>query len=372
MKAIVIDHYAHPSKQPVTNQASEPKPAADEVLVEVHSACAIVHPSTSERSLIHMSLHSALNFFDILQAQGKYQNQPPFPFVLGAEFAGTIATSSPIPKGCPFKRGDRVFGSGQGAYAERVAAKWQNLHPIPNGFSFEQAAGLFVTWPTRCVIIGDSSQHFSSRLSYEALVGRAQLQPGEWCLVHAAAGGVGLAAVQIAKALGAKVIATAGTQDKLKVCKTFGGADEVLDYTKSGWQKEVLKLTNGKGVDVIYDPVGLIKDSLKCIAWKGRALVVGFAAGEIEKLPLNLVLLKNISIVGVHWGAYMKNDIGHVPSVWKALFQLFESGKVKPVVFSEVYQGLEQVSVGLEALEQRKTWGKAIVQIKPGPKIAKL
>ncbi|ELU42457.1 alcohol dehydrogenase [Rhizoctonia solani AG-1 IA] len=214
MKAIVIDHYAHPSKQPVTNQASEPKPAADEVLVEVHSACAIVHPSTSERSLIHMRLHS-------------------------------------------------------GAYAERVAAKWQNLHPIPNGFSFEQAAGLFVTWPT----------------SYEALVGRAQLQPGEW--LHAAAGGVGLAAVQIAKALGAKVIATAGTQDKLKVCKTFGGADEVLDYTKSGWQKEVLKLTNGKGVDVIYDPVGLIKDSLKCIAWKGRALVVGFAAGEIEKCRKN-------------------------------------------------------------------------------------
>ncbi|KAF8757314.1 NAD-P-binding protein [Rhizoctonia solani] len=351
MKAIVIDHYAHPSKQPVTNQASEPKPAADEVLVEVHSACAIVHPSTSERSLIHMRLHSALNFFDILQAQGKYQNQPPFPFVLGAEFAGTIAASSPIPKGCPFKRGDRVFGSGQGAYAERVAAKWQNLHPIPNGFSFEQAAGLFVTWPTRCVIIGDSSQHFSSRLSYEALVGRAQLQPGEWCLVHAAAGGVGLAAVQIAKALGAKVIATAGTQDKLKVCKTFGGADEVLDYTKSGWQKEVLKLTNGKGVDVIYDPVGLIKDSLKCIAWKVPARVGRWLRGRRNR---------------------EKNDVGHVPSVWKALFELFESGKVKPVVFSEVYQGLEQVSVGLEALEQRKTWGKAIVQIKPGPKIAKL
>ncbi|KDN46199.1 hypothetical protein RSAG8_04426, partial [Rhizoctonia solani AG-8 WAC10335] len=270
MKAIVIDHYAHPSKQPVSNQASEPKPAADEVLVEVHTA--------------------ALNFFDILQAQGKYQNQPPFPFVLGAEFAGTISASSPIPKGCPFKPGDRVFGSAQGTYAERIAAKWHSLHPIPNGFSFEQAAGLFVTWPT----------------SYEALVGRAQLQPGEWCL------------------------------------------------------------------DVIYDPVGLIKDSLKCIAWKGRALVVGFAAGEIEKLPLNLVLLKNISIVGIHWGAYMKNDVAHVPSVWKALFELFESGRVKPVVFSEVYQGLEQVSAGLEALEQRKTWGKAIVQIKPGPKIAKL
>ncbi|CAE7099868.1 unnamed protein product [Rhizoctonia solani] len=356
MRAIVIDHYAHPSKQPVSNQASEPKPAADEVLIDVHTAYGISQMNTNLRATKTYWLYSALNFFDILQAQGKYQNQPPFPFVLGAELAGTISPSSPIPKGCPFKPGDRVFGSAQGAYAERVAAKWHSLHPIPSGFSFEQAAGLFVTWPT----------------SYEALVGRAQLQPGEWCLVHAAAGGVGLAAVQIAKALGAKVIATAGTQDKLSVCKVFGGADEVLDYTKPGWQKEVLKLTNGKGVDVIYDPVGLIKDSLKCIAWKGRALVVGFAAGEIEKLPLNLVLLKNISIVGIHWGAYMKNDVDHVPSVWKALFELFESGKVKPIVFSEVYQGLEQVSAGLEALEQRKTWGKAIVQIKPGPKIAKL
>ncbi|KAF8608812.1 NAD(P)-binding protein [Ceratobasidium sp. AG-I] len=339
MKAIVISEYAHPSKQPITNQAPEPKPAADEVVVEVYTA--------------------ALNFFDILQAQGKYQSsshQPPFPFILGAEFAGTIASSSPIPAGCPFKPGDKVFGSAQGAYAERVAAKWKSLHPIPAGFTFDEAAGLFVTWPT----------------SYEALVGRAQLQPGEWCLVHAGAGGVGLAAVQIAKALGAKVIATAGTEEKLQVCKSAGGADAVLDYTKSGWQKEVLKLTNGKGVDVIYDPVGMIKDSLKCIAWKGRALVVGFAAGQIEKLPMNLVLLKNISIVGVHWGAYMKNDIAHVPSVWNALFELFESGRVKPVVFSQVYQGLEQVSDGLHALEQRETWGKAVVQVKPEPTLAKL
>ncbi|KAG8747168.1 Cytosolic Fe-S cluster assembly factor nar1 [Ceratobasidium sp. 414] len=340
MKAIVINGYAHPAKQPVTHNAPEPAPAADEVVVEVYAA--------------------ALNFFDILQSQGKYQNQPPFPFVLGAEFAGVIANSSPIPKGCPFKPGDRVFGSAQGTYAERVAAKWDSLHPIPAGFSFEQAAGLFVTWPT----------------SYEALVGRAQLQP-----VHAAAGGVGLAAVQIAKALGAKVIATAGTEEKLQVCKSLGGADEVLDYTKPGWQKQVLKLTNGKGADVIYDPVGLIKDSLKCIAWKGRALVVGFAAGQIEKLPMNLVLLKNISIVGVHWGAYMKNDIGHVPSVWKALF---DSGLV-PTVYPQIirerasqtrrvlrgvpsfdmeYRGLDNVSKGLGDLEQRKTWGKAVVRVR--------
>jgi NADPH:quinone reductase len=131
-----------------------------------------------------------------------------------------------------------------------------------------QRAGLFVTWPT----------------SYEALVGRAELKPGEWVLVTAAAGGVGIAAVQLAKALGARVIAAAGSSSKLNVAKTHGGADAVVDYTRAGWQKEVLKITGGRGVDVVYDPVGMIRDSLKCIAWKGRALVVGFAGGDIEKV----------------------------------------------------------------------------------------
>lgn len=178
----------------------------------------------------------------------------------------------------------------------------------------------------------------------------------------AAAGGVGIAAVQIAKALGAKVIAAAGSEAKLDVAKRIGGADYGVDYSKPAWYKEVLEITGGKGVDVIYDPVGLINDSLKCIAWKGRALVVGFAAGTIEKVPMNLVLLKNVSLVGVHWGAYTIKESGRIPVVWKELLDLFASNRVKPVTFTKVY-ALDEVTNGLAALERRETWGKAVVRV---------
>ncbi|EIN11815.1 NAD(P)-binding protein [Punctularia strigosozonata HHB-11173 SS5] len=328
MRAFIIDHYEHPSKLQINANAPEPKPGPSEVVVDVYSA--------------------GLNFFDILQAQGKYQHQPPFPFVLGHEFAGRIAKDSPIPKGCPFRPGDRVFGAAQGCYAEKVTVPVPNLVPLPDNMSYDQGAGLFVTWPT----------------SYEALVGRAELKPGEWVLVTASAGGVGIAACQLAKALGAKVIAAAGSPAKLEVSRRHGGADYTVDYTKKDWQKEVLKITGGKGVDVIYDPVGMIKDCLKCIAWKGRALVIGFAAGKIEQLPLNLVLLKNISIVGLHWGAYSRNETSRPPVVWKELLDLFQSGKCSPVVYDKVYP-LEDLVSGLNDLEQRRTWGKAIARVRP-------
>ncbi|KAI0344862.1 NAD(P)-binding protein [Trametopsis cervina] len=327
MRAFVVTEYAHPTKIPVKQDAPEPTPSKHQVVVEVYSA--------------------GMNFFDILQAQGKYQHQPPFPFILGTELAGKIAANSPIPNGCPFKAGDRVFGAGQGAYAERMAVDWQALQYLPSNMTFDQGAGLQVTWPT----------------SYEALVGRAELKPGEWVLVTASAGGVGIAACQLAKALGAKVIAAASTQEKLDVSVKLGGADFAVNYTQKDWQKQVMKITGGKGVDVIYDPVGMIRDCLKCIAWKGRALVVGFAGGEIEKLPLNLVLLKNVSVVGIHWGAYLTKEPEHVPSVWKALLDWFASGRLKPVVYDEVWS-LEDTAEGLSALEKRKTWGKAVVRIK--------
>ncbi|KAF8503081.1 alcohol dehydrogenase [Gautieria morchelliformis] len=327
MKAWQVTKHAHPSKLQITLDAPEPTPGPKDVVVQVYSA--------------------GLNFFDILQAQGKYQNQPPFPFTLGAELAGRIAPTSPIPAGCPFKPGDRVFGSTQGAYAERAAVDYTRLLPVPRGMSFAQAAGLYVTYPT----------------SYEALVGRAQVRRGEWVLVHAAAGGVGLAAVQIAKALGARVIATAGGKAKLDVARRLGGADEVVDYKQKGWQSEVMRITRAKGVDVIYDPVGLIRDSLKCIAWKGRAVVVGFVGGEIEKLPLNLVLLKNISIVGIHWGAYTKFEPSEIPNVWKGLFDMLESKKVVPIVYERAFR-LEDLPAGLDALEKRQTYGKAVVCVR--------
>jgi len=334
MRALLVRRHAHPSEIPLSVDVPVPIPKPDQVVVDIYSA--------------------GLNFFDILQAQGKYQVKPPRPFVLGSEFAGRIAQDSPIPEGCPFKPGDKVFGASQGAYADKLAAKWAELLPLPPGLSFDEGAGIYLTWPT----------------SYEGLVGRAGLKTGEWVLVTASAGGVGIAAVQIAKALGARVIAAAGSSTKLDIAKRYGGADYVVNYTKPQWQKEVMKITGNHGADVIYDPVGIITDCLKCIAWKGRALVIGFAAGQIEKVPMNLVLLKNVTIMGLHWGAYTFKEPSRIPVVWETLLGLFASGRIKPVMFSEIYP-LERVVEGLSAVEQRKTWGKVIIRIK-NERIAKL
>ncbi|KAG1802855.1 uncharacterized protein HD556DRAFT_1332828 [Suillus plorans] len=327
MRAYVVNKWVHPSELKLVDNAPEPKAAGDEIIVDVYS--------------------SALNFFDILQSQGKYQVKPPFPFTLGAEFAGKVAKDSPIPKGCPYKPGDRVFGQAQGCFADQVAVKWQAANRLPDNMTYDQGAGLFITWPT----------------SYEALVGRAELKPGESILVHAAAGGVGIVAVQLAKALGATVIAAAGSQSKLDICKTYGGADYTVNYTEKDWQKEVLRITGGKGVNVVYDPVGRIAESLKCIAFKGRALVVGFAAGQIEKLPLNMVLLKNISVMGIFWGLYTSKEPSRIPIVWEELLGLFASGRIKPIIYDKVFS-LDEVTVGLDALERRQTWGKVIVRVK--------
>ncbi|KAI9761337.1 MAG: hypothetical protein M4579_001127, partial [Chaenotheca gracillima] len=247
-----------------------------------------------------------------------------------------------------YQVGDKVFGASQGGYATKVAAREENLRPVPKGWSFFEAAGLFVTAPT----------------SYAALVTRANVQKGEYVLIHAAAGGVGLAAVQIAKALGAIVIATAGTQHKLDVARSFG-ADHAINYTDPKWPDEVKKLTpKGRGVDVVYDPVGMIATSMKCIAWNGRLLVIGFAAGEIEKVAMNRVLLKNVSIVGLHWGMYATMQPPMVEEVWKGLFELMESGKYRGTVFTdEEFVGLERVPAALKALGARETWGKVVVKV---------
>jgi NADPH2:quinone reductase len=219
---------------------------------------------------------------------------------------------------------------------------------MPRGWTFPDAAGLFVTMPT----------------SYAALTLRAQIQKGDWVLVHAAAGGVGLAAVQIAKAFGATVIATAGTKHKLDVAKRFG-ADYGVDYTDPKWPAVVAGLTPGKrGVDIVYDPVGLIEPSTKCTAWNGRLVVVGFAGGPIEKLATNRILLKNISVTGVHWGAYARNEPGRVAEVWRDLQGLMEKQVIKATNYSDKkYVGLESVPEALEALGARATWGKVVVSL---------
>ncbi|KAF8625435.1 hypothetical protein AX15_005394 [Amanita polypyramis BW_CC] len=327
MRAFLVKELAHFSKISVTPDTPEPKPGPRQLLVDVYSA--------------------GLNFFDILQAQGKYQQKPQLPFVLGTEFAGRVSRHSPIPEGCPYKPGDRVFGSSTGAFGERLAVDWEKVLPLPDALDYDHGAGLYVTWPT----------------SYEALVGMAGLKAGEWILVTGAAGGIGSVAVQVAKALGAKVIAAASSQAKLDIVRQLCGADYGVNYTNADWQKEVKRLTNNKGVDVIFDPVGMISDSLKCIAWKGRALVMGFTRGQIEKVPTNLILLKNISIVGLNWGDYPLRERERVPTVWKELLSLFASGKLQPLIYNKVY-GLEDVADGLLAIERRETWGKVIIRVR--------
>ncbi|KAK6345039.1 hypothetical protein TWF718_006978 [Orbilia javanica] len=302
-------------------------------------------PSPKEDQYLIAIRASATNFFDILQVQGKYQHQPPLPWVSGSEFSGYVLKTPS--KGAPkYKVGDRVFGASQGSYATKICASEDLLHKIPDGWSYEDAAGLYVTVPT----------------SYAALTVRANLKKGEWVLVHAGAGGVGLAAIQVAKALGAKVIATAGSEGKLEICKSFG-ADHGIIYREKSWTQEVLKLTGGRGVDVVYDPVGLVDLSMKCINWNGRILVVGFAAGTIEKVALNRVLLKNISLVGIHWGAYSKFEPERIDGVWQGIFNLIEQGKFKPTVYGRKFDGLESVGAALKALGQRETWGKVVVSV---------
>lgn len=193
---------------------------------------------------------------------------------------------------------------------------------------------------------------------------RANVKTGEYVLVHAAAGGVGLAAVQIAKAMGAKVIATAGSKRKLDVARSFG-ADYAVDYRDKNWPQVVRELSpGGRGVDVVYDPVGKIAESMKCAAWNGRLLVIGFAAGEIEKAATNRILLKNVSVVGVHWGMYAVMEPEMVNIVWDGIFELIKEGKYRGTCFSdEEFVGLERVPAALKALSARETWGKVVVKV---------
>ncbi|ODA78429.1 hypothetical protein RJ55_05810 [Drechmeria coniospora] len=310
-------------------------------------------PTPKEDDYLIQVRASAANFFDILQVQGRYQNQPPFPWIAGAEFAGTIiSTPSGGTRNEPprFKPGDRVFGAAQGAFATKVCAKEAALLPVPDGWSFQEAAGLFVTAPT----------------SYGALVLRAHIKRGDHVLVHAAAGGVGLAAVQVAKAFGATVIATASTVRKLQIAKDFG-ADHAVSYTDPEWPAKVKALTpDGRGVDIVYDPIGLVDKSTKCTAWNGRILVVGFAAGHVEMVAMNKVLLKNISLVGIHWGAFALHQPDVIPVVWRGIMALIAQGKLRGTVYTDhEFVGLERVKDSLQALKGRGTWGKVVVVIPP-------
>ncbi|HEX3596133.1 MAG TPA: NADPH:quinone oxidoreductase family protein [Polyangiaceae bacterium] len=321
MRAVVVERFMKPSELTVSETA-EPALGDDQVLVDVRAA--------------------GCNFFDTLLVQGKYQVKPPFPFSPGGEIAGIVRevgarVTGPTP-------GDRVMAHvGHGGFAERAVAAPEALHPIPDGMSFEQAAAFPIVYGT----------------AYASVVQRGAVRPGETVLVTAAAGGVGLAAVQIARAVGARVIALA-SGDKLDVARD-AGADLAFDYRAEGWIDGVRAATAGRGADVVIENVGgdVFDGCTRCIAWGGRLAIVGFASGRIPEVSTNRVMLKHISLVGVHFGPMYREELHSVRDAFRALDSLFRQGKVTPLVSATM--PLERVAEALDALGGRKTVGKVVL-----------
>ncbi|MCU0443528.1 MAG: NADPH:quinone oxidoreductase family protein [Microscillaceae bacterium] len=286
-----------------------------------------------------------VNFPDILVCEGKYQFKPPVPFSPGGEVAGIVKA---VGEGVNhLKVGDRVFGGLMfGGFAEEVVGDANMFFPIPEGMDFVQASAIMMTYGT----------------SYHALVDRANLQAGETLLVLGAAGGVGLAAVDIGVALGAKVIAAASTADKLAVCQAFG-ASEVINYAQDDLKDRIKEITQGRGVDVIYDPVGGVysEPAFRSIAWNGRFLVVGFASdgNNIPKLPLNLPLLKGAAVVGVFWGSFTMREPKKNMQNFMAMMQMFQTGKLKAHIHATY--PLERAVEALQEMAERRVIGKVVL-----------
>jgi NADPH2:quinone reductase len=286
---------------------------------------------------------AGINFADLLMVAGKYQEKPPFPFTPGLEIAGTIAEVAPDVRGIAV--GDRVMGTpGSGGYATEAVVSASSVVKIPDSMPFDIAAGFPVAYGT----------------SHGALEWRARLQPRETLLVHGAAGGVGLTAVEVGKAMGATVIATAGGPAKLEIARRHG-ADHLVDYASEDVKTRVRELTQGKGADVIYDPVGgdVFDASLRCVAWEGRIVVIGFASGRVPQIPANLLLVKNCDVIGFFWGSYRAKNPEKVRRSFAQLFRWFEEGKLRPHV-SERFD-LADAAKAMNALKQRKSTGKVVL-----------
>jgi NADPH2:quinone reductase len=323
MRAMMTDRWGEPRDLALT-ELPEPEPGPNQISIDVRAI--------------------GCNFFDILMVQGKYQIKPPFPFAPGAEVAGTVRAVGTGVAG--LSAGDRVTAVlGWGGFADRALAPVPSVFRIPDSMSFDHAAAFPIVYQT----------------SYFGLVCRARVEPGETVLVHAAAGGVGLAAVQIGRALGARVLATAGSAAKLEVALA-PGAELAFDYTRPDWVERVLEATGGRGADVVYDPVGgdVFDLSSKCLAFGGRLLVIGFASGRIPSIAANRILLKNISIVGLHWGAYRKHDPALIPRTMERLFEMYERGGVRPVIGS--VRPLGEAAAALEEIAARRSVGNVLLR----------
>ncbi|HYK84235.1 MAG TPA: NADPH:quinone oxidoreductase family protein [Ktedonobacteraceae bacterium] len=303
-----------------------------------------VEPLHASRGQVVISVKACgVNFPDTLIIQGKYQFKPEMPFAPGGEVAGIVKEVGEGVRSA--KVGDRVIAfTGWGGFAEEVVTDASKLIPLPEGMDFTTASAFVMTYGT----------------SHYALKDRAKLQQGETLLVLGAAGGVGLAAVEIGKVMGAQVIAAASSDEKLAVCKQHG-ADEGINYAKEDLRTRIKELTDGNGVDVVYDPVGgnYSEAALRSMAWEGRHLVIGFTAGEIPRIPLNLTLLKGCSIVGVFWGSFTARDPERNQQHLSELLTWFVTGKIKPHI-SATYS-LEQAAEALNAMMQRKVTGKVVL-----------
>jgi NADPH2:quinone reductase len=324
MKAVLCKTYGPPENL-VLEEVASPRPNKGQVIISV-KACSVSFPDT-------------------LIIQGQYQFKPPMPFSPGGEIAGVVKE---LGEGVEHLHvGDRVMGfNGWGGFAEEIAIDANRVLPMPARMDFATAATVIMTYGT----------------SHYALKYRGQLKPGETLLVLGAASGVGLAAVQIGKVMGARVIAAASTDEKLAICKQHG-ADDVINYTTEDLKERVKTLGGKKGIDVIFDPVGgrYAEPALRGMGWGGRYLVIGFAAGEIPRIPLNLTLLKGCSIVGVFWGAFTEREPQHNQEALQELLSWFNAGKLQTLV-SATYP-LEHAADALNAMMHRKVTGKVVLLI---------
>ena len=322
MKAIICNSYGPPSNLAYSD-IPDPVPSEKEILINV-KACGV-------------------NFPDTLIIQGLYQYKPEMPFSPGSDIAGVVEAVGAKVRG--FKPGDEVVAmGGWGGYAEKAVVNYRSVFPKPPGMNMVNAASFLMAYGT----------------SYYALKDRGRLKEGDTLLVLGAAGGVGLTAVELGKQMGARVIAAASSAEKLAICQQYG-ADDLINYKEEDLKKRVKELTGGKGANVIYDPVGgaYAEPALRAIAWEGRYLVIGFAAGEIPRIPLNLALLKGCQIVGVFWGSFAQRDPASNMAYTMQLIQWFNEGKLNPHIH-DTYP-LAEAPRALEDMMNRKVRGKAVI-----------
>jgi NADPH2:quinone reductase len=324
VKAVLCKAYGPPDSLVVEDVAS-PVPGPGEAVVSVKAA--------------------SVNFPDVLIIENKYQLKPPLPFSPGSELAGVVkAVGDGVSHLAP---GDRVLAiTGYGAFAEEVKSDARRLLPIPAGMDFPTAAAFGLTYAT--------AEH--------ALYDRGALKAGETLVVLGAAGGVGIAAIEIGNVLGARVIACASTDEKLEICRAHG-ADETINYATEDLRERIKALTGARGADVIYDPVGgpYTEPALRSIAWRGRLLVIGFAAGDIPKIPLNLPLLKGCAIVGVYWGEFSRREPAAFAEAMARLGRWYADGHLEPHIFRTF--PLERAAEALTLMANRRVTGKVVLTV---------